>query len=110
MFHSFAHQLHVRHQPNLTGPSNRNLLKLAASNEAPAGFTERAPTGTFGKAAQQRSELPDRRVEICTLLCRPWWVAFISGIEFRRRSIALRSFAQLAPHVIERFLLSLIHI
>src|SRR5579859_3685850 len=70
MFHAFSYQLHVRHQLNLTGLLNRDRCKLAASAEAPAGCTERAPAGTIGKATQQRSELLGRRVEICTLLCR----------------------------------------
>jgi hypothetical protein len=70
MFHAFGYQLHICHQPNLTGPSNRDLDKPAANTEARAGFAERAPPGAIGNAAQQRSKLPDRRVEVCTLLCR----------------------------------------
>ena len=70
MFHAFGYQLHICHQPNLTGPSNRDLDKPAANTEARAGFAERAPPGAIGNAAQQRSKLPDPRVEVCTLLCR----------------------------------------
>lgn len=42
----------------------------AASTKAPAGFAERAPAGATVNAVQQRSKLPDRRVEVCTLLFR----------------------------------------
>jgi hypothetical protein len=38
--------------------------------KAPVGFAERAPAGAIGNAVEQRSKLPDRRVEICTLLRR----------------------------------------
>jgi hypothetical protein len=69
MLHAFGHQLHVSHLPNLTGPFIGDDLKSAANIEAPAGFTERAPTGTIGNPAQQRSKLPDRRVETCALPC-----------------------------------------
>jgi hypothetical protein len=107
MLHAFGYQLHICHQPNLTGPSNRDLIKLTAVNSAPEGFAERAPTGTIGKAAQQRSKLPDRRVEVCTLLSRVLIQAgFVAPSTTRvtTSAIVLQSLAQLAPHVMERLL------
>jgi hypothetical protein len=69
MFYTSSYQLHVSHLPNLTGPFICGHLKSVANIEPPAGITERAPTGTIGNPAQQRSKLPDCRVEICTPLC-----------------------------------------
>lgn len=52
-----------------------------ASTKAPAGFAERAPAEATIKAVQQRSKLPDRRVEICTLLCRvPIQAGFVASL------------------------------
>jgi len=107
MLYAFGYQLHVHHQPNLTGPSNRDLKKSAAVNRAPAGFAERATTGTIGKAAQQRSKLRDRRVEVCTLLCRVLIEAgFVANSTTRVTTsvMILHSRAQLAPHIMERLL------
>jgi len=70
MLRALGYQLHICHQPNLTGPSNRDLLKSVASTKTPGGFAARVPSGAIGNAAQQRSKLPDRRGEVCTLLCR----------------------------------------